>query len=147
MKEAAFWSLFKFNMDKLAKYPITRIENVAGSGVFDVYATWQGGQSTWIELKIGKSGWFTVRNSQVSWARQRMAAQAKDMIILVRDEDTVSVVSVGVIMIPPHKVHEERKAVSYRRSELPTGAVIAEFAKPFNWYLIRELIIKCTTRE
>ena len=65
--------LYQFIKRHLPKAHLTRIENTAGVGVFDLHIT-HDSKSMWWELKTLYKGLIEVRSSQIVWAYKELKA-------------------------------------------------------------------------
>lgn len=141
VKESYFWKQVK---DGLSSYPMThlsRIENTAGAGIFDVSGC--HGVEAWIELKVFHSGRLHFRNSQRIWASQRLMAGGRLFVLARKDFENggaeMTLYSAKEVMgSSAYKVGSDNKSFSMLDADLPTP--LFRCTKPFNWVGLHQII-------
>lgn len=143
VKESYFWTQVKGGLTDLTTH-MCRIENTAGTGIFDVNAC-SSGVEVWVELKVFHGNILKFRTSQRVWAAVRTVAGAKNLFVLARKDDW----SGGTVMYlyraeevfkVPSKVSTDGKSFSILFADLPTPLLSCK--KPFKWSDVRRILFE-----
>ena len=137
VKESYFWKQVKAGLEDV-ETDLCRIENVAGTGIFDVNAC-RRGREAWIELKVFHGRKIYFRNSQRSWAVRRSKVGGR-ALVLVRNDDVLFLHSAIAIVNAKSTPGNDGKSFSVDASDLP--APLFTCAKPFKWSALREAIFE-----
>ena len=141
VKESYLWTQVKAGLDD-GKTHLSRVENDAGTGVFDVNAC-RRGVEVWIELKVMRGNYLHFRTSQRSWAAKRIACGGRALVLARQDVDSTSHVwlfRASDIIECPHQVEKDGKGFRINLYDLPTP--IFGCKKPFDWFELRRKIFE-----
>lgn len=136
IKESALWQQVKNGLEDVDTH-LSRIENVAGTGISDVNAC-SHGVETWLELKMFHGNDLHFRNSQRAWISRRLAVGGR-VFIVARQDDVLRVYSAAKVLVAPFTQHSpEKKSFHVKWADLPIPLYIGK--KPFNWSGVRRII-------
>ena len=136
VKESYFWTQIKAGLEDEGTH-LTRVENDAGVGVFDITACSEGVEA-WIELKIVHSGRLHFRNSQRSWGIRRWEVGGRTLILARNDDSTPSTMllyDANDVFRCINKPSKDGKSFSINLSAMPEP--LFQCNKPFNWRQLR----------
>ena len=136
LKESDFWRQVRAKLANDLTH-VCRVENDAGTGIFDVNACHHG-KEVWIELKVLHGRRIHFRTSQKSWGVRRAEVGGRVLLLVRQDESTVLYDAWPIFQVTSTKVERDGKSFSIVVDDMP--APIWSGKKPLDWDGLRHAI-------
>lgn len=142
VKESYFWTQVKAGLGD-DETQLCRIENTAGTGIFDVNGC-RAGREVWIELKVFHGNRVHFRNSQRIWGLRR-ASVGGNLYVLIRHDNGLGgavmlLYSAMAVFNVAYKSEPGGKSFSILSNDMPEP--LYRCSKPFRWDGLRTQIFE-----
>lgn len=125
MTEKELWAKLRSAMGSEAH--LTRIENAVSFGTPDVNMGWFG-RDYWLELKVIRNGYATIKPTQVAWIMRRLSTVKNIYFLTITMDDTEIALYHGSIIYKCVSTHLGKPRLDFNLVK-PIHAM----TKPYNW--------------
>lgn len=136
IKESDFWKSVRANLANSHTH-LCRVENDAGTGIFDVSAC-SNGNERWIELKVFHGRRIHFRASQHSWCVRHTEVGGKCLVLARKEDEVFLWRAMDLMNVANTKVEVDGKSFSILYEDLPQPIFRAK--KPVPWDSLRAII-------
>lgn len=142
-KESQLWTLLRNGFKKTPGIHLTRIENIASSGVSDVIMTHKG-ITRFIELKVTEhKHYLYFRHAQIVWALEEIKAGGRPLCIFYYEQEKkICIVEMKEVINGATVYNEKYKRYNIINESNKINEAITSFAMPYKY----DTIIKETLK-